>query len=174
VLVAGIAVPYLGSLVFGAMPFILDARAMAGTGLVLGATACLVGGRRGAPLNAAFWLLAVLAAGTLAVGVDALITEDTTLLAVFMGGIVAVWALSPLRHAWPTAGAKSLGGPPLVGSPRGWRRARQQPRVAGMGGVVSCRPPGPGRAGDRSQPGSSMSYAVTSRSSAGRTTRKSC
>lgn len=102
VLVAGIAVPYLGYLVFGTMPFILDARAMAGTGLVLGATACLAGARRGAPLTAGFWLLTVLAVGTLAVGVDALITQDRTMLAVFMGGIVVVWALSMLRHAFTT------------------------------------------------------------------------
>jgi hypothetical protein len=42
ILVAAIAVPYVGYLVNGEMPFIKDPRGMSGTGLVLGAVAFLV------------------------------------------------------------------------------------------------------------------------------------
>ncbi len=98
-LVAGIAVPYLGYLAFGFMPFVPDARAMAGTGLALGLVACAVGARTGAPLDAAFWGIALLGAGTLAAGVAALLNGDGRRLAWFMAGTGVVWALSTLRHA---------------------------------------------------------------------------
>lgn len=98
-LVAGIAVPYLGYRVFGMMPFILDNRAMAGTGLVLGLAACLIGARTGAGLDTGMWLLGVLGAGTLAAGIGALVTGDDMLLAMLMGGIGLLWVLSTLRHA---------------------------------------------------------------------------
>ena len=42
ILVALIAIPYVGYLVDGEMPFIEDPRGMAGTGLVLGIAAFLV------------------------------------------------------------------------------------------------------------------------------------
>lgn len=97
-LVAGIAVPYLGYLIFGVMPFILDARAMAGVGMVFGLAACVIGARPEAGLDTGFWLLGVLGAGTLAAGIGALVTGSDTLLALFMGGIGVQWALSTLRH----------------------------------------------------------------------------
>jgi len=99
VLVGAIAVPYVGYLFFGMMPFILDARAMAATGLGLGLAACAVGARFGVPLDRGFWLLGVLGAGTVAIGVAALVTERPGLLAAFMAGIVVVWGLSLMRHA---------------------------------------------------------------------------
>jgi hypothetical protein len=98
-LVAAIAVPYLGYQVFGMMPFVLDARGMAGTGMVLGLAACIIGSRPEAGLDRAFWLLGVLGAGTLAAGVGALITGDGTLLALFIAGIGLLWALTLLRHS---------------------------------------------------------------------------
>jgi hypothetical protein len=99
-LVAGIAVPYLGYLVFGMMPFILNARGMAGTGMVLGLTACIIGARTGDGLDAGFWLLGLLGAATLAAGISALVSGNGTLLALFMGGIGVLWLLSTLRHAY--------------------------------------------------------------------------
>jgi hypothetical protein len=99
VLVAAIAVPYVGYLVFGSMPFVFDARAMAATGLGLGLAACAVGARFGVSLDRGFWLLGVLGAGTVAFGVAALVTERPGLLAAFMAGVVLVWALSLRRHA---------------------------------------------------------------------------
>ena len=99
VLVAAIAVPYVGYLIFGSMPFIFNARAMAATGLGLGLAACAVGARFRVPLDRSFWLLGVLAAGTVAAGIGALVTERPGLLATFMAGVVVVWALSLVRHA---------------------------------------------------------------------------
>jgi hypothetical protein len=99
-LVAAIAVPYLGYLIFGMMPFVLDARSMAATGMVLGLAAGVIGAWPEAGLDRPFWLLGVLGAGTMAAGVAALVTGSGGLLALFMGGIGLQWALTSLRHHW--------------------------------------------------------------------------
>jgi hypothetical protein len=108
ILVAAIAVPYIGYLINGEMPFIKDLRGMSATGLVLGAVAFLVLRRDDAfdRVGKAETGLAVLA---LVLGVVALALAETAaaevLLAVFMGSILIVWAVELLDHAGILPGA---------------------------------------------------------------------
>lgn len=115
VLVAAIVVPYVGYLTRGSMPFIHDARGMAGTALVLGAVACYAGDMRilARRWNVVAAVAAVLGIAALGLGIAALVTESGGLLAAFIITIVALWMLATLRHAGfklpagraPTAGA---------------------------------------------------------------------
>jgi hypothetical protein len=98
VLVAAIAVPYVGYLVRGSMPFIEDPRGMAATGLVLGAAAALVArdAFRGSGFGQATTIAGTASAGA---GFAALVwaengTVSDILLAVFMAGIGLTWALA--------------------------------------------------------------------------------
>jgi hypothetical protein len=99
--VVAIAVPYVGYLVRGDMPFIQDPRGMSGTGLVLGLAAFLTAGLFGTGLLSRVEL--GLALGSLAIGVVALVLAETAaaevLLAVFMATIVLTWAVKMLDHA---------------------------------------------------------------------------
>lgn len=101
-LVAAIAVPYIGYLIRGEMPFIEDARGMAATGLVLGVAAYLLM-LRGDPLDRDHELLISLAVLSALVGVAALGFAETAaaevLLGVFMASIVTVWAMTLVEHA---------------------------------------------------------------------------
>jgi len=108
ILVAAIAVPYIGYLINGEMPFIKDPRGMSATGLVLGVAAYLVL-RRGDlsdRVGKAETGLAVLA---LVLGVVALALAETAaaevLLAVFMGSILIVCAVELMDHAGILPGA---------------------------------------------------------------------
>ncbi|RTL69497.1 MAG: hypothetical protein EKK42_05060 [Pseudonocardiaceae bacterium] len=98
VLVAAIVVPYVGYLVWGAVPFVQDARGMAAVGLVLGIAAAALAVDRwfapGAEQRAA------LVTGTAAVGlgVAALWTVNGVVLAAFVIAIVATWALGEFIH----------------------------------------------------------------------------
>lgn len=114
-LVAAIAVPYIGYLIRGEMPFIEDPRGMAATGLVLGIAAYLVmtWGDSFDQLGKAETALAAVAAG---LGVVALALAETAaaeaLLALFMGSILVVWAVKLVDHTgllhWhrPTSAAR--------------------------------------------------------------------
>lgn len=101
-LVAAIAIPYVGYLIRGEMPFVQDARGMAGTGLVLGAAAYLVlgAGERFDRVGKTELTLAVI---SLALGVAALAFAEAAfaevVLAVFMGSILVVWLLQLVDHA---------------------------------------------------------------------------
>ena len=101
-LVAAVAVPYIGYLVRGELPFIEDPRGMAGVGLVGGIAAFLVSrsGDRFDNLGKAELGLAVV---SVALGVVALAFAEAAaaeaLLAVFMVSIVAVWAVQMMDHA---------------------------------------------------------------------------
>ena len=101
-LVAAIAVPYVGYLIDGEMPFVEDARGMAGVGLVLGAVAFLVlrGGNAKDRVGTTENVLATL---SLVLGLVALAFAETAaaevLLAVFMGSILVVWAAEVADHA---------------------------------------------------------------------------
>jgi hypothetical protein len=101
-LVAAIAVPYIGYLVRGEMPFIEDARGMAATGLVLGIAAYLVmtWGDSFDQVGKAETALAVVG---LALGVVALAFAEgaaaEVLLAVFMTSILVIWAVKLVDHA---------------------------------------------------------------------------
>lgn len=102
ILVAAIAVPYIGYLVRGEMPFVQDARGMAGVGLVLGAVAYLVLGS-GERSDVAGKVELTLAVVSLALGVAALAFAETAaaavLLAAFMGSILVVWLAQLVDHA---------------------------------------------------------------------------
>ena len=112
ILVAAIAVPYIGYLINGEMPFIKDPRGMSATGLVLGVAAYLVL-RRGDPFDRVGKAETGLAVLALVLGVVALALAETAaaevLLAVFMGSILIVWAVELLDHAGilPCAGHRT-------------------------------------------------------------------
>lgn len=107
ILVAAIAIPYIGYLINGSMPFIEDPTGMAATGLVLGALAALVGGwitlRGGTFVEIA---TVVLGFASLALGIGALVSEhlfDPTtrefVLGGFMATIAVLWGFALLRHS---------------------------------------------------------------------------
>jgi hypothetical protein len=102
ILVAAIAIPYVGYLVNGEMPFIKDARGMAGVGLVLGAAAYLVM-RAGTPFDRLGKMETAVAVVSLVLGLVALAFAEAAaaevLLAVFMGSIFVVWAVELMDHA---------------------------------------------------------------------------
>lgn len=102
ILVAAIAVPYIGYLVNGEMPFIKDARGMSAVGLVLGAIAFLVlqSGNADDRLGQGEGVGAIV---SMALGVAALLLAESAaaevLLAVFMGSILVVYAFEVADHA---------------------------------------------------------------------------
>ncbi|HVC42002.1 MAG TPA: hypothetical protein VND54_08515 [Candidatus Saccharimonadales bacterium] len=101
-LVAALGVLYLRYLANGSVLFISDSRAMAATGLVLGWAACMVAAPRfvGAGSRAAIVLLSAGGVATLGLGVAAIVVgTNSALLAAFIAAIVAMWALTLLRHA---------------------------------------------------------------------------
>jgi hypothetical protein len=101
-LVAAIAVPYIGYLVRGEMPFIEDARGMSATGLVLGTAAFWVM-QTADPLDRAGKIEAGVAVASLVLGAVALAFAETAaaeaLLAAFMISIALVWAMKLFDHA---------------------------------------------------------------------------
>jgi hypothetical protein len=101
ILVAAIAVPYIGYLVRGDMPFIKDPRGMSATGLVIGTAAFWVM-QKADPLDQVGKVEAVVAAVSLALGVAALVFAETAaaeaLLAVFMTSIGLVWVMKLTEH----------------------------------------------------------------------------
>ena len=106
ILVAAIAVPYIGYLINGEMPFIKDPRGMSATGLVLGVAAYLVL-RRGDLFDRVGKAETGLAVLALMLGAVALAETAAAevLLAVFMGSILIVWAVELLDHAGILPGA---------------------------------------------------------------------
>jgi hypothetical protein len=101
-LVLAIAVPYVGYLINGEMPFVQDPRGMAAVGLVLGAAAFLVL-EKDEQRDKADTVERGLAVVSAALGVLALVLAETgaaeVLLAVFMGSILVVWAVKVMDHA---------------------------------------------------------------------------
>jgi hypothetical protein len=101
-LVLAIAIPYVGYLLNGEMPFIEDARGMAAVGLVLAIAAyvALEWDERRDTTDTAERGLAVVSVG---LGVLALVLAETgaaeILLAVFMGSVLVVWAVKVTDHA---------------------------------------------------------------------------
>jgi membrane-bound ClpP family serine protease len=102
ILFAAIAIPYVGYLINGEMPFIKDPRGMSATGLVLGTVAFLVM-RRDDLFDRIGKAETALAAVSLVLGLVALGLAETAaaevLLAVFMGSILVVWAVELMDHA---------------------------------------------------------------------------
>lgn len=102
VLVAAIAVPYVGYLTNGEMPFVEDPRGMSAIALILGFAAYVVV-ERGDTIDTADKAETGLALVSLTLGLVALALAETAaaevLLAVFMGSILAVWAVKLADHA---------------------------------------------------------------------------
>jgi hypothetical protein len=102
ILFAAIAVPYVGYLINGEMPFIKDPRGMSATGLVLGVVAYLVM-RQDDLSDRVGKAETALAAVSLVLGLVALGLAETAaaemLLAVFMGSILIGWAVELMDHA---------------------------------------------------------------------------
>lgn len=108
-LVVAIAVPYVGYLIDGDMPFVKDARGMSALGLVLGAAAfgVLWSGNQRDRIGKTEAGLAIVSA---VLGVVALFLAETAaaelLLAIFMGSILVILAIELIDHAgwWHHAG----------------------------------------------------------------------
>lgn len=113
VLVAAIAVPYIGYLVRGEMPFIKDPRGMSATGLVLAAVAFMVL-MWGDSLDQLGKTETALAVTSLVLGIAALAFAEAALaealLAVFMASVAVVWIMKLADHA----GLLRRHGPPGV------------------------------------------------------------
>ena len=102
ILVALIAVPYIGYLVNGSAPLIQDPRGMSAVGLVLGIAAFLVL-RSGDQFDELGKTEVAIAGVSLALGLVALIFAEAALaellLALFMGSILVVYAVELMDHA---------------------------------------------------------------------------
>jgi hypothetical protein len=111
-LVIAIAIPYIGYLVRGEMPFIQDPRGMSATGLILGAAAyvAFMTGDRRDPIGVTELGLAGV---SLALGLAALIFAEAAaaelLLAMFMVSIALVWAVEMVDHAGVLPGHRPAG-----------------------------------------------------------------
>ena len=101
-LVIAIAVPYVGYLLDGSMPFIQDARGMSAVGLLLALAAYMVL-QRNDPDDATDRVEIALASASLGFGVLAVALSETAsaevLLAAFVGSVLVVWATKVMDHA---------------------------------------------------------------------------
>lgn len=101
-LVALIAIPYVGYLINGEMPFVEDPRGMAAIGLILGTAAFLIM-RTGDRVDRLGMSELGIAGVSLALGIVALVLAETgaaeVLLAVFMVSILVVFAVELMDHA---------------------------------------------------------------------------
>src|SRR5512133_1071471 len=109
VLVAAVAVPYIGYLVRGSMPFIEDLRGMAATGLVLGLIAAAVAGRAAFTQERFGRAAEIVGFVSLGTGLATLIwaesgTLSEVLLAAFIGTMVLTWALVMVEDSGLLAG----------------------------------------------------------------------
>ena len=101
-MVAAIAVPYIGFLVNGSMPFVKDPRGMSGVVFVLGAAAYLCAGRFDTASGIG---LAELVLGPVALGLAllAILLAGTTVAYVFLGiAVIAIgltWAVQMVHHS---------------------------------------------------------------------------
>jgi len=101
ILVAAIAVPYVGYLLYGSVPFVQDPRGMAAVGLILGFVAFLLmwGPDALDRIGKVELTVAIVALG---LGVAALVLAGTAfaevLLAAFMASILVVWAFELMDH----------------------------------------------------------------------------
>jgi hypothetical protein len=100
VVVAAVAIPYVGYLIRGEMPFIDDPRGMAGVGIA-GLILCFAAWGLG--INSTFGkVMLLVGAAALGLGVAAALIGaegSELLLAVFMGAIGLVWLVETGYHA---------------------------------------------------------------------------
>jgi hypothetical protein len=113
-LVVLVAIPYIGYLVNGEMPFIEDARGMTGVGIVLGFAAFVII-RGGDELDRTGRTEVGLAVASLVLGLATLVLAETAaaeaLLAAFMISILLVWAVEVLDHVGVLPGHHPTGAP---------------------------------------------------------------
>ena len=114
VLVAAVAVPYIGYLVRGSMPFIEDPGGMAATGLVLGLIAAAVAGREAFTEERLGRAAEIVGLASLGTGLATLIwaesgTVSDVLLGAFMGTMVLTWALVMVQDSGLLAGQRPPG-----------------------------------------------------------------
>jgi hypothetical protein len=109
ILLVLVAIPYVGYLINGEMPFVEDTRGMSAVGLVLATVAFLVVWR-GDRQNKVWWFTALVTT-SLALGVVALALAETAaaeaMLAVFMASILVVWAVEMIDRAINGDGQRS-------------------------------------------------------------------
>lgn len=102
VLVLLIAIPYVGYLVNGSMPFVEDPRGMSAVGLLLGSAAFVIM-RTGDEYDRAGKMETAVALGSLVLGLVTLALAETAaaevLLAVFMVSILTVWVMEVMDHS---------------------------------------------------------------------------
>ena len=102
VLVIAVAVPYIGYLVNGSMPWVADAQSMAVVALLV-AFAAYVVIQRYDPDDVTDRVEIGLEDVSLGLGLAAVVFAETAyaevLLAVFMGSILVVWAIKMMDHA---------------------------------------------------------------------------
>lgn len=107
ILVLAIAIPYVGYLINGSMPFVQDPTGMAAVGLILGLIAAVVGGWI-ALGEGAFTQVTTVVVGivSLVAGVAALVGEHLFnatvwqfVLGGFMATIAVLWGFALLRHS---------------------------------------------------------------------------
>ena len=101
-IVGAVVVPYVGYLVRGSMPYIQDARGMAGVGLIgflAGVAVWAFGGRASFGSTALIGIESLIGLVALGVGIAPLTLGSEVLLAWFVGSFVLIWAVEMLSRA---------------------------------------------------------------------------
>lgn len=99
-IVAAVAVPFVGYSVRGSMPFVQDPRGMAGVGIVGALLAFAAFGRHGFGTGTFETVMVTLAVITIGFGIAALIAETMWwLLVPMVAGLVLMWALALMHDA---------------------------------------------------------------------------
>lgn len=112
VVVAGLYIDVVGGSSAG---FITDPRGVAGAGLVLGLVACAIAGDSITVSRKGSWraIAGVIVPLLVVAGIATVITNSTTVLAVFMALLAVLWAGSTIHHLLvPEHRAMSLPGTP--------------------------------------------------------------
>ena len=99
-IVASIGVLYMYVVGGSTLGFISDSRGVAGAGLVFGLVACAIAGESVTVSKAGTWrsIAGVLVFIVVAAGIATVITNNATVLTVFMTVLVLLWAGSTLHH----------------------------------------------------------------------------
>ena len=93
---------YVDYLTVGTAPWVHGPRALAATALALGLAAYVLGAR--AWTRGSQWLGVPLGTAALLLAVSTLVTGDGLTLAVLVGVVVALWAVTTVRHVRTPAG----------------------------------------------------------------------
>lgn len=109
-IVAAVAVPFVGYSVRGSMPFVQDPRGMAGVGIVGALLAFAAFGRKAFGTGTFETVMVTLAVVAIGFGIAALIAEATWwLLVPMVAGLVIMWALALMHDAGYVAPTHAAG-----------------------------------------------------------------